>query len=61
VRVALICQLILQTLKESYPKRHLISVDEKTGIQALERLEQIAPDSKGAHQRREWDGAARAV
>ena len=55
VRVALICQLILQTLKEQSSRRFLISVDEKTGIQALQRREQTAPTSKGAHQRREWE------
>lgn len=57
VRVALICQLILQTLKDHCPKRYLISVDEKTGIQALQRWEQTAPASKGGHQRREWEYA----
>ncbi len=30
-------------------------MDEKTGIQALERLEQTAPLSKGQLQRREWE------
>lgn len=30
-------------------------MDEKTGIQALERLEQRAPLSTGGHQRREWE------
>lgn len=32
---------------------HVLSVDEKTGIQALERIEAIAPESKGSHRRRE--------
>jgi transposase len=32
-----------------------LSVDEKTGIQALERVEQIAPHSKGAHKRIEFE------
>jgi len=33
----------------------VISVDEKTGIQALERLEAKAPDSKGGHLRKEYE------
>lgn len=32
-----------------------MSVDEKTSIQALERLEGVAPGSKGAHQRKEFE------
>ena len=51
----MICDLILHTLKETNSKRFLISVDEKTGIQALERLQQTAPVSKGGHQRLEWE------
>lgn len=54
-RVALICQLILQAIEGSFPKRLLISLDEKTGIQALQRLEQTAPASKGGHTRREFE------
>lgn len=42
IRVALVCQLILQAVKvEDTPwqgRTHLISIDEKTGIQALERI-----------------------
>jgi transposase len=33
----------------------VVSIDEKTGIQALERIEGIAPKSKGAHRRREFE------
>lgn len=33
----------------------MLSVDEKTGIQALERTEGIAPQSKGSHRRREFE------
>jgi transposase len=33
----------------------VVSVDEKTGIQALERIEGIAPESKGSHRRREFE------
>lgn len=32
-----------------------MSVDEKTGIQALERIEGVAPESKGAHRRKEFE------
>lgn len=34
---------------------NLLSVDEKTGIQALERFIGRAPDSQGGHQRREFE------
>lgn len=37
------------------PNTHVISVDEKTGIQAIERDCQTAPQSKGGHQRREYE------
>jgi transposase len=37
------------------PKRHLLSLDEKTSIQALERIEGRAPASKGSHKRREFE------
>jgi transposase len=59
--VALVCQLILSAIKEAADteKREfptfLLSIDEKTGVQALERLEQIAPLSKGKHTRREFE------
>lgn len=33
----------------------MLSVDEKTGIQALERIEGTAPESKGMHRRREFE------
>lgn len=54
-RVALICQLIIETIKGVNPKRHLVSIDEKTGIQALSRKESFAPISKGGHKRREFE------
>jgi transposase len=53
--VALICQLILETVEGTHPQRHLLSIDEKTSIQALERLEGRAPVSKGGHKRREFE------
>jgi transposase len=55
LRVALICQLILESVQRLHPHRHLISVDEKTGIQALSRLEAVAPDSGGCRKRREFE------
>jgi transposase len=54
-RVALICQLIVETIKGVNPQRHLVSIDEKTGIQALSRKESYAPLSKGGHKRREFE------
>jgi transposase len=62
--VALVCQLILSAIKEAADTNNtekrkfstfLLSIDEKTGVQALERLEQIAPLSKGKHTRREFE------
>lgn len=40
---------------KSCPNTHVISVDEKTGIQALDRHQQRAPDSQGGHQRQEFE------
>ena len=54
-RVALVCQLILESVQQLRPHRHLISVDEKTSIQALERAEGVAPDSKGRRWRKEFE------
>jgi transposase len=59
--VAFVCQLILSAIKEASDTEKpefstfLLSIDEKTGIQALGRLEQIAPLSKGNHTRREFE------
>lgn len=55
LRVALICNLILESVQGLRPGRHVISVDEKTGIQALERVMGVAPQSKGQHQRKEFE------
>ena len=55
VRVALVCQLIIGALKKTDKKHHLISVDEKTGIQALSRIEERAPNSKGKRKRMEFE------
>ena len=51
----MICQLILETVQGTRPQRHLLSIDEKTSIQALERIEGRAPASKGGHNRREFE------
>ncbi len=62
--MALVCELILSAIKEASDtnnaeKRNfstvLLSIDEKTGIQALEHFEQIAPLSKGKQTRREFE------
>ncbi len=53
--VAFICLLITETIKGVNPKRHLVSIDEKTGIQALSRQESYASVSKGRHKRREFE------
>ena len=55
IRVALICQLIIEAVNDTKPNRYLISVDEKTGIQALSRIEKIAPASVGGHIRKEFE------
>ncbi len=47
--------MILEAVQGLHSKRHVLSVDEKTGIQALERLEGKAPESKGGYRRREFE------
>lgn len=58
-KVQLICELIQWVLRiaqnEQERDMHLISVDEKTGIQALSRLEGRAPDSRKASRRQEFE------
>lgn len=54
VQVALICQLILEAIGGDNTSRHLISVDEKTGIQALERIAKDQPMQKGKFRRLEY-------
>lgn len=55
----MICELIQFVLRiaqnEQEPEVHLISVDEKTGIQALSRLEGRAPESRKAVRRQEFE------
>jgi hypothetical protein len=46
---------ILESVDGDCLNRHVLSVDEKTGIQALERIEGVAPESKGSHRRKEFE------
>lgn len=55
LRVALICELILQAISLEKPNLHLISIDEKTGIQALERIAADQPMEKGKPRRIEYE------
>jgi len=55
VQVAFICKLILDATSERFSNRHVLSVDEKTGIQALERLETVGPSSKGGKKRKDYE------
>jgi len=50
-----VCEFILGAVLLKFPNTHVLSVDEKTGIQALERYTQTASNSKGGHQRREFE------
>jgi transposase len=49
--------LITEAIQGLDSKRHVLSVDEKTSIQALERMEGKAPESKGGYRRREFEYA----
>ena len=51
----MICQLILQILSGELKNTHLISVDEKTGIQALSRKTADVPMKKGKDRRLETE------
>lgn len=55
IRVAVVCQFIVDAVALKYPNRHVISIDEKTGIQAIERKQGRAPKSKGGHHRVEYE------
>jgi transposase len=57
IRVALICNLILQAISLEKPSLRLISIDEKTGIQALERIARGEPMEKGKPRRIEYEYA----
>lgn len=54
-RVNLVCDFIKTATENKDPNLHVISVDEKTGIQAIERHQGTAPLSKGGHTRREYE------
>jgi len=51
----LICDFISTAIEDKDPNLHVLSVDEKTGIQAIERHEATAPQSKGGHRRCEYE------
>lgn len=55
VRVSLVCHLILQAIKQETPNWHLVSVDEKTGIQALQRNYPHQAMQKGRDRRIEYE------
>jgi len=54
-RVALVCHFILVAIKGEDLNLHVLSVDEKTCIQAIQRHEATAPKSRGGHKRREFE------
>jgi len=54
-RVSLVCQFILDSVLRKDPNCHVISIDEKTAIQATQRTVQVAPISKGGHKRKEYE------
>ena len=54
-RVKKICDVIVSSINKEDANVQVISVDEKTGIQAIERKEENAPKSKGGHLRREYE------
>lgn len=51
----LICEFIIGAVLLKFPNTHVISIDEKTAIQALERLSGRASKSKGGHTRNEFE------
>lgn len=51
----MVCHYISTVIKREDPNLHVLSVDEKTGIQAIERHEAAAPKSKGGYKRREYE------
>jgi len=50
-----VCQTYLEALATYESGRHTVSVDEKTGIQALERLHPTKPTQPGLVERREFE------
>ena len=55
MRVRLICRLILQAIKQKNAGSHLLSIDEKTGVQALERIAKGQPVKVGQLRRIEHE------
>jgi len=51
----MICSFIITATRVKGPNLHVISTDEKTCIQAIERHESQAPQSKGGYQRKEFE------
>lgn len=51
----MICELILTSVGKQDPNLHVFSVDEKTGMQAIEREQGRAPKSKGFQKRKEYE------
>lgn len=51
----MVCEVIKAAVGRKDPNTHVISVDEKTGIQALERKRHRAPLSQGGHTREEFE------
>ena len=47
--------MIIISISKQNPNFHLLSVDEKTGIQALERYEERGPKSRGYKKRKEYE------
>jgi transposase len=47
--------LIINCIEKKNANQHVLSVDEKTGIQALERYEQRSPESRGYKKRKEYE------
>jgi transposase len=45
----------MSSISKQNPNFHLLSVDEKTGIQALERYEERGPKSRGYKKRKEYE------
>lgn len=54
-RVAMICAFILTATRKEDPNLHVLSADEKTGIQAIERHESRASQSKAGRLRKEFE------
>ena len=53
--MALVCHFILLAISKECANTHVISIDEKTGIQAISRQTGKAPISKGGHTRKEYE------